>query len=209
MRLSAFTGVVAAVLLPMIDAHAEASELDPQVGNVYKSSPPSSDGSSGSSQDEATAVGRSSILNLGEVGQSYQIVAQIDCKIGQEKIDMNGAASTVSMGGGPKTISLFFATKWPWQKSSKIGVLALEAQGEETTLGELTYNSETAPPIRSNGPQPPVFLSLGDATFYVLTPRNDPKKWLWDYEEHSVLVHGATQTYKGICELKEGASSND
>jgi hypothetical protein len=149
----------------------------------------------------ALLLATSPILNLG-VGQAYQIVSQIDCDISENNVDMNGAAATVSMGGGKKRVSLLFTTKWPWAKNSKIGVLALETQGKRTTLEELAYSADWAP-ISSNGPQLALLLGRGEATFYALTPRDDPKKWLWDYEEHQVLVDGATQTYKGICELKE------
>jgi hypothetical protein len=151
----------------------------------------------------ALLLATSTILNL-DVGQAYQVVAQVDCKIGDRSLDMNGAASTVSMNDGKKNVSLLFVTKWPWAKNSKIGVLAIESGGGETNLEELTYNSDYVP-IRSNGAQLALSLMIGEATYYLLTPRSDPKAWLWDYEESSVLVHGAIQRFKGTCELKEKA----
>ena len=146
----------------------------------------------------------SSILNLDEVGQTYQIVARIDCEVGAGSIDMNGADSTVSTGEGKKKVSLLFSTKWPSKKNGKIGVLAQETQGEETTLEELTYSSDYVPAVSSGPPIPVPSLVLSQGTTsYFLMARDGPKEPTWDYVETRVLVHGAVEKYQGVCELKD------
>ena len=142
------------------------------------------------------------LLNL-EVGQAYEIVGQLDCEVDAGTIDLHGAASTSSIGNGKKRVSLLFSTQWPadWSegKKSKIGLLAFETQGEATTLSEIDYNYDYVP-VDSTEPQPTIVLQSG-VTFYVLSPRDGSNKW--NYEENQVLAHGATQTFKGICEVSK------
>lgn len=150
----------------------------------------------------------SPILNLDKVGQVYQIVARIDCEVSAGSIDMNGADSTVSMDDGKKKVSLLFSTKGQAENYSKIGVLALETQGGETTLEELTYSSDYVPGVPAVPGEPPIpmlslVLSQGEATFYRLTPEDDPKKWVWDYNETQVLLHGAIKNSQGACKLND------
>ncbi|MEP7222604.1 MAG: hypothetical protein ABI673_08050 [Novosphingobium sp.] len=139
------------------------------------------------------------LLNL-EDGQAYEVVSQLDCSVYAGTIDLHGAASTSSMGSGKKRVSLMFSTLWPADKPGrKIGLLAVETEGETTTLQELDYTLDYVP-IKSNVPQP-VLAFVSGATFYSLSPRDGSSKWV--YEERQVLVHGATQTYEGICEVRK------
>ena len=142
------------------------------------------------------------LLNLG-AGQAYEIVGRLDCEVEAGKIDLHGATSTSSMDSGKKKVSFLFSTQWPadWPKGRKnrTGLLALETQGGVTTLEELDYNYDYVP-VDSEEPQPPIAFQSG-ATFYLLSPRRGSSKW--DYEENQVLVHGATQAFKGICEVRK------
>lgn len=137
------------------------------------------------------------LLNL-DAGQAYEIVSQVDCEVDPGTVDMNGAASTSLYGSGKKKVSFLFSTKWPASNKKKIGVLALEAQGGETTLKELDYNYDYVP-VDTNEWQPPMFFQSG-MTSYWLLPQEASNKL--EYEEKEILVHGAMQTYKGTCEVR-------
>ena len=140
------------------------------------------------------------LLNL-EVGQAYEIVGQLDCEVKAETIDLHGADSTSSTGSGRKKVSLLYSTLWPAdmpERSKKIGLLKVETQGRMTTLEELDYNYDYIPNNEPH-PQPDLVFASG-VTFYSLLKRGGSTKW--DYEERQLLVHGATATYKGVCELK-------
>jgi hypothetical protein len=138
------------------------------------------------------------VLNL-DVGQAYEIVARMECKVDDAGIDLNGAASTSAIGGGKKTVTLIFTKKWPADLHKEIGVLAFETSGKETTLQELTYGQESVPTL-SDVPQAPMAFQ-GGATVYSLSSQYGPGNALWNYEEVQVLVHGAVRKYRGVCTL--------
>lgn len=140
------------------------------------------------------------VLNL-DPGQSFEIVGHMDCDVDAGVVDLNGATSTSSIGYGKKRISLLFVTQWPAdlpKPDKKTGLLAFVTQNGTTTLNEMEYDFDYVP-TESDAPQPSLLFQSGMTTYF-LAPRQGSSKW--DYEETQLLVHGAKQTYKGVCEIR-------
>ena len=116
----------------------------------------------------------------GEIGQSFEIVSKMQCRIDEATIDMNGATSTSTLRHGKKTLDLFFLKKGPAGSDAAAGVLAIEHLGKETILEELQYQSSYIP-VLSDVPQAPVELQLGDAIHIALESRYGIKNKVWNF----------------------------
>ena len=139
------------------------------------------------------------MLNL-EVGQAFEIHAQVDCVTGVETLDFNGAASTSGGPGGKKRISFLFMKKWG-ADTNKLGVLMIEkfASGY-SVMQEVSYGMDYIPG-EANQPKLSFAFYIGHGTYFNLNSVDEPKGFDWDYHETQVRSHGAVMEYKGTCKL--------